>query len=436
MANQVTLTFAGDADDLAKAAKKASDATEGVGDSATKTSKQMKDAADSGGGKLIDKMDKLGSTVTGASDAIDMASGTLDALNQIQQQSAQKAQRQARAFNDVQQAQEDLNQAFRDGAQATIDAGQATIDSRQASLDAKSAQVDYNTAVKEHGANSLEAQQATIDLTQAQQDLKQANEDGQQALRDGAQATIDAKSAQLDLNDANSEAHPPELSKWSQQIQTYAPLLQGLVGVMALVTAGQWAWNAAQLASPTTWIIAGIVALVAVIVLIATKTDWFQRAWRASWGWIKDAASSAWGYIQKIPGWIGSAFSGVARAITAPFRSAFNFVADAWNNTVGRLQWSVPSWVPGIGGNSIGVPDIPHFHSGVGAVPGTPGSEVMAVLQAGERVSSAASGIGGGADIVIQSGGSQLDDLLVEILAGAIKRRGGNVQTVLGFGRG
>jgi len=194
-------------------------------------------------------------------------------------------------------------------------------------------------------------------------------------------------------------------------------------------TATQWLFSAALWASPITWIVIGIVALIAVIVLIATKTDWFQRAWRASWTWIKNAAANTWDYIKKIPGWIGTAFSKVADFITRPYRSAFNAIARAWNNTIGRLSWTVPGWVPGIGGNSISVPNLPTFHAG-GRVPGAPGQNVVALLQAGETVSSAAGG-GDGAVLRIDTAGSRLDDLLVEVLRAAVSRRGGDAQKVL-----
>lgn len=432
MSTQTTLTFAGDTDDLSKACKEAEKDTQGVGDAAKKTSDDLSNAAGSGT-DLTTKMGHLGSAVSGASDAIGQAGDLLGNLNDVQHAAANRAQAHARALNDVAQAQEDANQAIRDSSQALIDSGQAELDATQANLDAASAQKAYNDAVKEHGKNSLEARQAQIDLKQAGLDLKQANEDGAQAQRDAAQATIDLKGAQLDLNDANTEAHPPDLSKWQEQIGVVTPLLSSLIGVMGLVTAAQWAWNAAQLASPTTWIIAGIALLVGAIVLIATKTDWFQRAWSASWGWVKTAASNTWDFIKKIPVWIGSAFASVAKTISAPFRSAFNFVADAWNATIGQLHWSVPGWVPGLGGATISVPHLPHFHSGVGSVPGVPGSEVLSVLQAGEKVSTG-SDAGGGGVWEIRSGGSPIEDLLVEVLALAIGRRGGNVQAVLGHG--
>lgn len=193
----------------------------------------------------------------------------------------------------------------------------------------------------------------------------------------------------------------------------------------------QWLMNTALLASPITWIVLGIVALIAVIVLIATKTDWFSKAWRASWSWIKRAASDTWDFLKKIPGWIGTAFSKVANFIMAPYKAAFNGIARAWNSTVGRLSWQVPAWVPFIGGNSISVPHLPTFHSGVGTVPGVVGSNVLAVLQAGEQVSAIGSGSGGG-ELVIRGDGSAIAEGLIEILSKATRRGGGSVQAVYG----
>ena len=195
-------------------------------------------------------------------------------------------------------------------------------------------------------------------------------------------------------------------------------------------TGAQWLMNASLWASPVTWIMLGILLLIGVIILIATKTTWFERAWRASWKWIKDAAASTWEFIKKIPGWIGSAFSKIADFISKPYRTAFNLIARAWNATVGKLHWTIPSWVPGIGGNSISVPNLPTFHAG-GVVPGAPGQNVVAMLQAGERVSSVA-GASGGGGLVVDTAGSRLDDLLVEVMRRAVRSRGGNVQLALG----
>ncbi len=169
-------------------------------------------------------------------------------------------------------------------------------------------------------------------------------------------------------------------------------------------TGVQWLLNAALLANPIVLIVAGIILLIGVIVLIATKTDWFQKAWKVAWGWIKDTAIDVWNWLKDLPDKIGNVFSKVAGFISAPYRAAFNFIADAWNNTIGRLSWTVPGWVPFIGGNTISVPRLPKFHSG-GVVPGAPGAEMLAVLQAGERVIPAGDSGGGAVRLVVAGDG-------------------------------
>lgn len=212
------------------------------------------------------------------------------------------------------------------------------------------------------------------------------------------------------------------IGKWISTLAPIVGIFLGIIGAIRIWIGVQTLLNIVMSLNPIGLIVIAVAALIAVIVVIATKTKFFQTVWQNSWKWIKNAASDTWDFIKKIPGWLGSAFSKIAGFITAPFRSAFNFVADAWNNTIGRLSWSVPGWVPGIGGDSISVPHLPHFHSG-GVVGGTPGSEQLAVLQAGERISPAVSS-GGDQPVVVQV---TLDgDVLLEAIARRAQRRGGS----------
>lgn len=427
MGNTMTLEFAGDATKLQRAGKQATGAIDDVG-TAAKTSGDDFKKAGTESVSYTDKIGKLGAGISGMTDAIDVAGGSLQAIIDIQSAGKQKAAALARANLDVAQAQEDYNQALRDGKQAAIDSDQAEVDLEQARLDQATALKEYNTAVKEHGRNSAEARQAQIDLKQAGVDVKQAQEDAAQATRDASQANIDAKGAQLDLNDAMTEAHPPELQGWADKLNLLSPLLSAVVGVVGLVTAAQWAWNASLLASPVTWIVLGIAAVIAGIVLLVKNWDTVKRAGAAAWDWIKKAASNTWTFLKKIPGWLGTAFKGLASVLTWPFRTAFNAIADLWNNTVGRLSFSVPGWVPGIGGKGFSVPNIPKFHSGVDSVPGPPGSEMLAVLQAGERVTPAGGGGGDVVHVVVK-----IDrDTLIEATTKGVRRRGGSAQAVLG----
>jgi hypothetical protein len=202
----------------------------------------------------------------------------------------------------------------------------------------------------------------------------------------------------------------------------------GITSAATKVWAGvQWLLNTALLASPITWIVVGIVALIAVIVLIAKRTDWFSRAWGAAWKWIKTAASNTWDYLKRIPGWLSSAFSRVADFISRPFKSAFNLIARAWNNTVGRLSFTFPAWIPGIGGNGFSVPNLPTFHSG-GTVPGVKGTPTVALLRAGEVVNTGSEGAGGEQWVRLDMG--ELGEALIGPIAKAMGRKGGRPEAL------
>ena len=175
-----------------------------------------------------------------------------------------------------------------------------------------------------------------------------------------------------------------------------------------IVTAAQWAWNAALYANPIGLIIIAVIALIGVIVLIATKTTWFQTAWNASWGAIKTAAHAVgswfkdtlWGswikgawdamvnkgvsvvqWFAGLGGKLRNVLGNVATIISSPFRAGFNAIARFWNSTAGRLSFRLPSWVPGLGGLGFAMPHLPMLAKG-GIVPATPGG-MLAILGEG-----------------------------------------------------
>lgn len=79
-----------------------------------------------------------------------------------------------------------------------------------------------------------------------------------------------------------------------------------------------------------------------------------------------------------LPENIGKAFEDLGNIITAPFKAAFNAIADFWNSTIGQLSWDVPDWVPGIGGQKIGAPKLPKLADG-----GIATSETQAIVGEG-----------------------------------------------------
>lgn len=170
--------------------------------------------------------------------------------------------------------------------------------------------------------------------------------------------------------------------------------------VTKVYTAIQWLLNIAMNANPIGLIITAIAALIAIIVLIATKTDWFQRLWKVAWGGITAAAKAVWRWIsgtlwpgiQKVwssvirgvlgvrdtivsafkrvvsfvtgmPGRIGRAASGMWNGIKDAFRGAINWVIGRWNN----LSFTLPSFNAfgrTIGGGTLSTPNIPLLDRG------------------------------------------------------------------------
>ncbi|MEV0115369.1 hypothetical protein AB0H77_19340 [Streptomyces sp. NPDC050844] len=108
----------------------------------------------------------------------------------------------------------------------------------------------------------------------------------------------------------------------------------------AIWTSSQWALNASMFASPVFWIIAAIVALVAIVVLIATKTTWFQTAWSAAWGFIKSATDTAVSGVGSALNWFGS--------LPGKLGGWFGSAKDA---AVGKIT-ELTSWLGGLPGRT------------------------------------------------------------------------------------
>jgi hypothetical protein len=192
------------------------------------------------------------------------------------------------------------------------------------------------------------------------------------------------------------------------------PLIGGLfafVKVMQVVAALTKAWavaqgilNSAFLANPLTWVVIGIVALVAAIVIAYKRSETFRNivqgalaAVGAAFEVLKTAAGNSLAWIKRnwdkivnalrytpigayltlvwesfklvrdniggavdwvIEKWnrlvaffktFGTAVSlvmgNVVDALTYPFKVAFNLISKAWNATIGGLTFSIPEWV-------------------------------------------------------------------------------------------
>lgn len=90
--------------------------------------------------------------------------------------------------------------------------------------------------------------------------------------------------------------------------------------VKAIATSANWLFSASLWATlgPILLIVAGIALLVAAIYLIATRTTWFQDAWKWAWGGIKAAAAAVWGWLRdSFWPWLKNAYQWIADGVIA-----------------------------------------------------------------------------------------------------------------------
>jgi hypothetical protein len=214
--------------------------------------------------------------------------------------------------------------------------------------------------------------------------------------------------------------------------------VSGVVSAATKVWAGvQAVFNAIMAMNPIVLVIIAIVALIAIIIIAYKNSETFRRIVHAAFNGVKVAAQALWTGIKTyftfvinmwktVIGWAGtlvgkirsgfntlvSAAKLVGSAITAPFRAAFSAIRSLWNSTLGGKGFSIPGWVPGIGGNEF---RIPKFHTG-GVVPGAAGSEMLAILQAGERVIPAGGGGSMAVEVYAAGGGTAVGRKMSEVM--------------------
>jgi hypothetical protein len=118
-------------------------------------------------------------------------------------------------------------------------------------------------------------------------------------------------------------------------------------------TAIQTAFNAVMAMNPITLIIIAVVALVAALVIAYKKFDGFRNLVDGVFKFLKTAVGV---WVDGVKLYFG--------AVYTIFKTLFNGIAGLWNNTVGKLSFKAPSWVPGIGGKGFDVPNIPMLAEG------------------------------------------------------------------------
>jgi hypothetical protein len=161
----------------------------------------------------------------------------------------------------------------------------------------------------------------------------------------------------------------------------------------------------------------------------------------AAFGWVAKnvlpALGTAFAFLtDKVIPAISNAFQAVAGVIGKVFGAVTGTVKNAINTVIGIVNGMIraidsvqihvhidpPDPLPKIAfdWNGVGIGQLPYLHSG-GIVPGAPGSDVLAILQAGERVLPR--GSSGGPTVVVNINGGLIDGPTIDALTNALARR-------------
>ena len=162
-----------------------------------------------------------------------------------------------------------------------------------------------------------------------------------------------------------------KMGQWASENTTTFLIIAGVIGGIAaaivITNAAMTAWaaatkaftviqgifNAVMAANPIVLFALAIAGLVIGLVIAYKKFDAFRNIVDAVFEAIKTGIK---GGMDAITSYL-SFVMGVYKAI-------FNGIASLWNNTIGKLSFSVPKWVPGLGGKGFDVPNIPMLAAG------------------------------------------------------------------------
>lgn len=255
----------------------------------------------------------------------------------------------------------------------------------------------------------------------------------------------------------------------SSMVNFLIPGVKGAVGWVKNLTVVQRLMNITMLANPIFWVVAAIVALVAILVIAYKRSETFRRIVNSVWATIRSAWGNIPGFVSGIVGKIAGFFSGVKNRILGFFSGAGGWLKDAARriidgfidglragfrrveDTLGNLTGMLPDWKgPAERDRSIlsesGRLIIEGFREGLetqyagverslsrwtGSLGTSLTADVTGTTTGGRGTASA------GPAVVLELGpsrsGDQLADALWEMLRHRISVRGrGNVQVALG----
>lgn len=160
------------------------------------------------------------------------------------------------------------------------------------------------------------------------------------------------------------------LAGWFSQNTWAFGVLAGVVGGVLVVAfiawaASVWAATAALFANPVTWIVVGIVALIAALVLLIANWDSVAAFLAGVWSNVVNFAVGIWnnlasffsGWISNIVSWFNGGIAGLRSWLAGTWSNISNFARGVWNGLLGFFG--------GLIGNIVG-----RFNAGISGLRG------------------------------------------------------------------
>jgi hypothetical protein len=153
----------------------------------------------------------------------------------------------------------------------------------------------------------------------------------------------------------------PIITKMAQAVEENADVVIKLAALVGSLSAAiiaynlviktaaflQTAFNITLAANPIGLVVAAIVLLGAALVAAYNKFEGFRKVADAVFGALKAGVKVAVDFV-----------SSYLNTMLGVWTRIINAIANVWNSTLGGLSFSIPDWVPGIGGKGFTIPEM------------------------------------------------------------------------------
>jgi len=481
---KVVLTFAGDSKDLEKAFDRVGQSAQTMSDEVNRATRSMGDGSYIDSGRVAESFDRIDQSAMGFRDGITGIQDSQEAWSNISGQTTEAVEEQASAMDKAVAKHKKLSSEL-DG----LEAKQQGYKDRLRELK----QLDKESLTEGQVAEIKRLEDASYDLGKEIKLSSEAVKSSGDASKEAGRELEALEKKQLGVMDTAFLAASGVGDLASSVVNLGVPMAQAVKWVSALsvaqtknaatATASAASSAASTVAAVATqvaaWIVLGvqslisaaavaaawllsiwpialvIVAVVALGVLIYKNWEKIKTVISKGWDYVKNVSAKVWagikavvmgaikvavGYVKfqinvvkgifrTLRSAISAIMSGVARAITAPFRKGFGAIRGIWNRAIGGKGFTVPDWVPGVGGRAFNIPKLAKG----GLVKHSPGGVLANISEGGkdeavipldrlERMLGVGNGSGAPAVVVNVSGSIVSERDIIDIVREATRR--------------